>query len=404
MILYLIVILSVVSVTLDLLILRRVRRRLPDKRWLRRLYLAHFLLLDAGIVAALLFYRRCSEAGAESYMHVILWVICLFFMSVGPKSVYMLVSLLDYPAGWVRRKKVRLFSRIGLAAGALTLLVMIWGATVGRSRIVEEDLIVRSDKIPAAFDGYKIVLFTDLHAGNEPGDRRFIRRMVRKINEQHPDLVVNAGDLVNIDARELTDSVMSVLSGIRAKDGVYSVYGNHDLGIYLNRDSDLTPRQSFDELAVRQRAMGWNLLDNESRYVRRGSDSISVTGVNFPIGKKLNGRQNVDFARCDFDAAYRGVPDSLFNLLIAHTPEVWDEALATGRADLTLSGHVHAMQLKIRLGGWAWSPAEWMYDRWSGLYEEDGKYLFVNDGMGYVMYPMRIGTYPSITVITLKSE
>lgn len=98
------------------------------------------------------------------------------------------------------------------------------------------------------------------------------------------------------------------------------------------------------------------------------------------------------------------MPDSLFNLLIAHTPEVWDEALATGRADLTLSGHVHAMQLKIRLGGWAWSPAEWMYDRWSGLYEEDGKYLFVNDGMGYVMYPMRIGTYPSITVITLKSE
>ena len=103
MILYLIVILSVVSVTLDLLILRRIRRRLPDKRWLRRLYLAHFLLLDAGIVAALLFYRCCSEAGAESYMHVILWVICLFFMSVGPKSVYMLVSLLDYPdrsGGW----------------------------------------------------------------------------------------------------------------------------------------------------------------------------------------------------------------------------------------------------------------------------------------------------------------
>lgn len=404
MILYLIVILSVVSLTLDLLILRRIRRRFPDRRWARRLYLAHFLLLDAGIAAALIFYRRCSEAEAESYMYIILWVICLFFISVGPKLVYMSISLLDYPAGWIRGKKVRIFSRIGLAAGTLVLFVMVWGATAGRSRIVVEDLTVRSDKIPAAFDGYKIVLFTDLHVGNEPGNRRFIRRMVRKINEQHPDLVVNAGDLVNIDARELTDSVMSVLSGIRAKDGVYSVYGNHDLGIYMRRDSDLTPRQSFDELAVRQRAMGWNLLDNESRYVRRGGDSISVTGVNFPIGKKLNGRQNVDFARCDFDVAYRGVPDSLFNLLIAHTPEVWDEALATGRADLTLSGHVHAMQLKIRLGGWAWSPAKWMYDRWSGLYEEDGKYLFVNDGMGYVMYPMRIGTYPSITVITLKSE
>ena len=403
MILYLIVILSVVSVTLDLLILRRIRRRLPDKRWLRRLYLAHFLLLDAGIVAALLFYRCCSEAGAESYMHVILWVICLFFMSVGPKSVYMLVSLLDYPAGWVRRKKVRLFSRIGLAAGALTLLVMIWGATAGRSRIVEEDLIVRSDKIPAAFDGYKIVLFTDLHAGNEPGNRRFIRRMVRKINEQHPDLVVNAGDLVNIDARELTDSVMSVLSGIRAKDGVYSVYGNHDLGIYLSRDSDLTPRQSFDELAVRQRAMGWKPLVNESAPIRRGADSILVTGVNFPETGTNHGRVT-GMAGCDMQEVFQSVPPDTYNLLLAHTPEQWDEARSAGDPDLTLSGHVHAMQFKLTLGPWSWSPAKFLYERWSGLYSENGKYLYINDGMGYVMYPMRIGTNPSITVITLESE
>ena len=102
-------------------------------------------------------------------------------------------------------------------------------------------------------------------------------------------------------------------------------------------------------------------------------------------------------------ATYRHVSDSTFNITISHTPQNWDEIRAAGKADLTLSGHVHAMQMKIHLGGKTWSPARWMYPRWSGLYTEDGKYLYINDGMGYVMYPMRIGAYPEITLITLRS-
>ncbi len=97
----------------------------------------------------------------------------------------------------------------------------------------------------------------------------------------------------------------------------------------------------------------------------------------------------------------RALPDRA--MPSGNTPEVWDAARASGPADLTLSGHVHAMQFKIRIGNWAWSPARWMYTRWSGLYEEEGKKLFINDGLGYVMYPMRIGTYPSITIFTLRS-
>ena len=404
MLTYFILALAVLSVSLDWLLFRRLARKYPARRALRRTYLTASIAIDAAIVVALALYRRTSEAESEQFMRLIMWVIWLFFASIVPKIVYSALAWIDYPVSRLRKRPSRIFSRIGLAAATLTLLVLIWGATFGRTHIDVHRIALRSDKLPAAFDGYRIALFTDLHTGTQPRNRRLIRRMVALINREHPDMVVNAGDLVNIDSHELDDRVMSILSTLYGRDGVYSVLGNHDLGFYMRPKENFTPRQRVEELLAKQRAMGWNLLDNESRYVRRGSDSISVTGVNFPIGKKLNGRQNVDFARCDFDAAYRGVPDSLFNLLIAHTPEVWDEALATGRADLTLSGHVHAMQLKIRLGGWAWSPAEWMYDRWSGLYEEDGKYLFVNDGMGYVMYPMRIGTYPSITVITLKSE
>ena len=149
--------------------------------------------------------------------------------------------------------------------------------------------------------------------------------------------------------------------------------------------------------------MGWKPLVNESAPIRRGADSILVTGVNFPETGTNHGR-DTGMAGCDMQEVFRNVPPDTYNLLLAHTPEQWDEARSAGDPDLTLSGHVHAMQFKLTLGPWSWSPAKFLYERWSGLYSENGKHLYINDGMGYVMYPMRIGTNPSITVITLESE
>ena len=227
--------------------------------------------------------------------------------------------------------------------------------------------------------------------------------MVALINREHPDMVVNAGDLVNIDSHELDDRVMSILSTLHGRDGVYSVLGNHDLGFYMRPKENFTPRQSVEELLAKQRAMGWKPLVNESAPIRRGADSILVTGVNFPETGTNHGR-DTGMAGCDMQEVFRNVPPDTYNLLLAHTPEQWDEARSAGDPDLTLSGHVHAMQFKLTLGPWSWSPAKFLYERWSGLYSENGKHLYINDGMGYVMYPMRIGTNPSITVITLESE
>lgn len=403
MILLFISLLGLFSVAADLILLRKVRKTYPTKTWIKWLYLAHFLIIDLIIVAAVSLYRESSDTGNEGSMRTILWAFFLFFISFFPKFVYLLFSVLGRLVCLIRRKRTKVFSRIGMAAALVLFCIMLWSATVGRNRIITEHVTIGSDKIPAAFDGYKIALFTDLHVGNEPANNRFIRNLAERINSEHPDLVINAGDLVNIQVNELNEKVVSILSSIRATDGVCSVFGNHDLGIYMNRHSSLTPAENTRQLAEKQRKMGWTVLDNETIYVRKGCDSISVTGVNFPANHRLNHRHTADFARCDFATAYQGVPDSLFNVLIAHTPEVWDAARASGPADLTLSGHVHAMQFKIRIGNWAWSPARWMYTRWSGLYEEEGKKLFINDGLGYVMYPMRIGTYPSITVFTLRS-
>lgn len=403
MILLFISLLGLFSVAADLILLRKVRKTYPTKTWIKWLYLAHFLIIDLIIVAAVSLYRESSDTGNEGSMRTILWAFFLFFISFFPKFVYLLFSVLGRLVCLIRRKRTKVFSRIGMAAALVLFCIMLWSATVGRNRIITEHVTIGSDKIPAAFDGYKIALFTDLHVGNEPANNRFIRNLVERVNSEHPDLVINAGDLVNIQVNELNEKVVSILSSIRATDGVCSVFGNHDLGIYMNRHSSLTPTENTRQLAEKQHMMGWTVLDNETIYVRKGCDSISVTGVNFPANHRLNNRHTADFARCDFATAYQGVPDSLFNVLIAHTPEVWDAARASGPADLTLSGHVHAMQFKIRIGNWAWSPARWMYTRWSGLYEEEGKKLFINDGLGYVMYPMRIGTYPSITVFTLRS-
>lgn len=403
MIAFVLPLMAAASILLDITNLRGITRRVPDRKWLRRLYLIHFVLIDAAVTVVLLFYGKLSNAESPQAMRIALWVIWLFFASLAPKTVHRLFCLVGRMFFRTSGKGSTLFAKIGLVAAAATLGLLIWGATAGRTRIVVERLTLESDRLSESFDGYKIAFFTDLHTGNLPANHRLIRRMADAIDRERPDMVVNGGDLVNIDARELTPEVMELLSTIRGRDGVYSVMGNHDLGFYLLENGPVTPRQNLDTLLGKQKAMGWTPLIDESVFIRRGEDSIAVTGLNFPKKGSHRGRR-AELAGCDMEQAYAPVPEETFDLTISHTPEFWDQALRTGNPDLTLSGHVHAMQFKIPLGCRGWSPASWKYDRWSGLYSQLEKYLFINDGMGYVMYPMRIGTPPSITVITLKKK
>ena len=212
MLTYFILALAVLSVSLDWLLFRRLARKYPARRALRRTYLTASIAIDAVIVVALALYRRTSEAESEQYMRLIMWVIWLFFASIVPKIVYAALAWIDYPVSRLRKRPSRIFSRIGLAAAALTLFVLIWGATFGRTHIDVHRIALRSDKLPAAFDGYRIALFTDLHTGTQPPNRRQILCMSALITREHPDMVVNAGDLVNIDSHELDDRVMSILS------------------------------------------------------------------------------------------------------------------------------------------------------------------------------------------------
>lgn len=394
--------LALIALLTDLMVYRQVCRRFPDNKWIRRSWLTLFLVVDILILIALLLVR--SSYASTGTLLLLMWIIWSFVAFTATKMSYLIISWPDYFLRRNREKRNWTYSKVGLIAAMLVLGVAVWGATFGRSILRTKNVEIISPKVPDSFDGYRVVQFSDLHLGNYSHGNDIVERMVERINGLDPDIVVFTGDLVNSNANELTKRYMDVLSGIKSKDGVYAVWGNHDLGIYVF-DESIAPADNLKLFREKLAEMGWNLLENGSEYIYRGNDSISITGVGFPHFENHNG-MTIGEEHSDYDPAeaYGMVNPANFNILLSHTPNVWDNILDEYPADLTLSGHVHAMQFKINLFGWHWSPSEYMYRYWSGHYRDGDKHLYVNDGIGYVMYPMRVGTRPEITVLTLKKK
>ena len=204
---------------------------------------------------------------------------------------------------------------------------------------------------------------------------------------------------MNIRSAELDDRTMALLQRIEAP--VWSVLGNHDVGSYI-RDSIRYPAAvEARKVVERQRAMGWCVLEDTTVYLRRGADSLALTGISFDPALRER-RHDRHLPADNLPMIYAGVPDSLYNITLAHIPQLWEQITALGYGDLTLSGHVHSMQMKIRPWGRGWSPAVWLYEHWSGRYDKGRHTLYINDGTGYVAYPMRLGAWPEVTLFTLK--
>lgn len=290
--------------------------------------------------------------------------------------------------------------RVGYVVAMIVALALIWGAAVGRKALRVNEIEICSPDLPAAFDGYRIAHFSDLHLGALVDTEGELSHVVDRINGAAPDLVCFTGDLVNIRHSELDSLSTALLQQIKAP--VISVLGNHDVGTYIRRKKRLPAEVSRQRLIEQQTAMGWHLLQNETIYLHRGGDSISLSGISFDPELKRD-RHRAVIPLTDDNRTYRGVPDSLYNITLVHLPQLWEQILDRGYGDLTLAGHVHSMQMKFRTGeGRGWSPAAWMYDRWSGRYDERGATLYINDGIGYVGYPLRLGADPELTLITLR--
>ncbi len=292
-----------------------------------------------------------------------------------------------------RRKFI---STIALGLAAIPFAGFLYGMFKGRYNFRVLRYTLYYDDLPEAFDGYRITQISDIHSGSFDHKEK-IEYGVDLLKEQDSDLVVFTGDLVNNMATEMQDW-KNMFSRIKARDGVYSILGNHDYGDYHNWPSAEAKKQNLDDLKNIHSEMGWDLLLNENRFIQKDGQRIALVGVeNWGAGgfKKAG----------DLNKAGEGVPDDDFKILLSHDPSHWNEEVKNHpkKYHLTMSGHTHGMQFGIEIPGWfKWSPIQYRYKQWAGIYEEAGRYINVNRGFGFLAYPGRVGIWPEISVIELK--
>ena len=281
---------------------------------------------------------------------------------------------------------------IGLGIALLTMAYLIFGATEGKQYFQVKKTTIESKDVPQAFDGYRIVQLSDMHVGSWNGNTQAMEKAVSIINDLQPDLIVFTGDLVNNLASEL-DNFIPVFSKLKAKDGVYSVLGNHDYSTYIHWENPEDQKEELVRLKQKQAEMGWTMLNNRHIKLYNQNDSIALIGV------ENSGRPPFpDYAK--LSEAMQGT-EGMFQILLSHDPTHWRrEVLPQTDIELMLAGHTHAMQTKI----FGFTPAQFIYEENDGLYQEGEQMLYVNIGLGHLLYPMRLGAWPEITLLTLRKS
>uniref|UniRef100_UPI0040497945 metallophosphoesterase n=2 Tax=Gelidibacter sp. TaxID=2018083 RepID=UPI0040497945 len=294
-----------------------------------------------------------------------------------------------------RRKFI---SQIAIGLAAIPFASLLYGMYKGKYNFRVLNYTLHFDDLPEAFDGYRITQISDIHSGSFD-DREKIVYAIDLIKEQDSDVILFTGDLVNNKANEM-HPWKELFGQLSAKDGVYSVLGNHDYGDYVNWNSREEKHQNLEDLKYLQREMGFDLLLNESRYIERNGEKIALIGVeNWGRGgfKKAG----------DLKKASENIDPNDFKILMSHDPSHWEDVVINDdyHYHLTLSGHTHGMQFGIEIPGWIkFSPIQWRYKYWAGIYQELGQYINVNRGFGFLGYPGRVGMWPEITVIELKKK
>ncbi len=251
-------------------------------------------------------------------------------------------------------------------------------------------------RLPKSFAGLRVVQISDIHSGSLQ-NHRAVESAVQKINAQNPDLIFFTGDLVNNIADEAT-SFIDIFSKLRAKHGVYSILGNHDYGDYVAWPDAATKEANLNKLKHIHAQMGWRLLLNEHVRIEQNGESIAIAGVeNWSAKGRFSSYGKLQ-------QALAGLADAATILLLSHDPSHWEAEIPDHPAevDMTFSGHTHGMQFGLEWWKWRWSPVQYLYRQWAGLYNRNHQFLYVNRGFGVIGYPGRVGILPEITVFTLQ--
>ncbi|CAL2084826.1 metallophosphoesterase [Tenacibaculum sp. 190524A05c] len=291
-----------------------------------------------------------------------------------------------------RRKFV---SQLALGLAAIPFASMLYGIFKGKFNYKVLKYQLAFEDLPEAFDGFTITQITDIHSGSFDNKEK-IQYGVDLINEQNSDMILFTGDIVNNFAKEM-DPWIDMFSALKAPMGKYSILGNHDYGDYSQWETEADKKANFDAIKDIHPKIGFDLLLNEHRYIEKDGEKIALVGVeNWGKGFKKSG---------DLNKASEGIQKEDFKVLMTHDPTHWDLKVKDNDFNyhLTLSGHTHGLQFGIEIPGFfRWSPSQYVYKQWAGLYKEFGRYINVNRGFGYHAFPGRVGIWPEITVIELK--
>ncbi|REE16833.1 hypothetical protein DFQ09_10544 [Winogradskyella pacifica] len=292
-----------------------------------------------------------------------------------------------------RRKFV---SQVALGLAAIPFSSLLYGMFQGKYNFRVLNYTLHYEDLPDAFDGYRITQISDIHSGSFDNHEK-VEYAVDLINEQQSDVLLFTGDMVNNKASEMLPW-LETFGRLKAKDGKFSVLGNHDYGDYVDWNSPEEKAQNLEDLKTIQKDIGFDLLLNESRYLEKDGQRIALVGVE-------NWGKGGFIKVGDLNKAASQIQADDFKILMSHDPSHWEAKVLKDpyHYHLTLSGHTHGMQFGIEIPGWIkWSPAKWRYKQWAGIYTELGQHINVNRGFGYLGYPGRVGIWPEITVIELK--
>jgi len=364
-----------------------------------------YIVITASIYVAVVWAASDRTSGnALRY-----YIFSAFFVLFAPKLISLFFLLMaDFLRlmGWIMPKMLgsgadhmpgrrQAVSNIAIGLFSLPFVSMLYGMarTAFDFRIVSHKVPVTN--LPEGLVGMKILQISDMHSGSFASDN-LLAKAFDIIEKETVDMIVFTGDLVNNVASEV-EPFINQFKRLRAPMGVYSVLGNHDYGDYVPWDSEDAKATNLKRLIGMHREFGWDILLNEHRVLERNGSTMAVLGVEnwgaamrFPKYGRL-------------DDALRGTEGVPFKLLLSHDPSHWEAQVTDQHTDiqLTLSGHTHGFQFGIEIPGFKWSPVQYVYKQWAGLYEKNGQHINVNRGLGFIGYMGRVGIAPEITVLEL---
>lgn len=380
-----------------------------DNKWVQRIYLlVSFFALAFLIYSFLKFDRNVGQTSQtlitlglflliyipKLFLTLLLLTEDIFRLFIG---AYQYFSHSETSSGFLPERR-KFISQISLAIAAIPFSSLIYGIFQGRYnyKVIKQQVFF--DDLPEEFEGFTLMQLSDIHSGSFDNPEK-IKYGIDLINQQDFDLLVFTGDLVNTHGSEM-DNWVELFSLIKNPEfGKYSVLGNHDYGEYVTWPSDRDKILNFDYIKGIHPKIGFNLLLNQNVKLKKGNSEISLIGVeNWGRGFKQAG---------DLKKASEGLNKEDFKILLSHDPSHWDLEVKDHPLNyhLTLSGHTHGMQFGIEIPGFLkWSPVQYVYRFWAGLYENTSRFLYVNRGFGYHAYPGRVGIWPEITLIELKKK